>query len=215
MTERELVVVDDVAEEALGIFLVARPRTVLLTGGETPRALYERLAEVEYDWSVVECFFSDERCVPAGDERSNARMAEEALLRRVEAVRWHAIDGAACDADRYERTLRDRLGDDARFDLALYGLGPDGHTASLFPGRPEVEESARWVVRVPDAGWEPFVPRVSLTVPLLSSASLGLFLVSGESKREPLRRLLAAEDIPATRMAPERCVVIADHAAAA
>ncbi len=201
------------AAEALAVFLAARPRTILLTGGGTPRPFYERLAALAgYEWSEVECFFSDERCVPADDERCNARMADVALLRRVPA-RSYPIDGTACDADGYERMLRARFGDAPRFDLAVYGLGPDGHTASLFPGRPEVEERARWAVRVPEAGWEPFVPRVSLTVPALSAAAVGMFLVSGEGKREPLRRLLAGEDIPAARLAPGRLVVIADEAA--
>jgi len=101
-----------------------------------------------------------------------------------------------------------------RFDLAIYGLGQDGHIGSLFPKRPEVEVTDRWVVRVPEAGLEPFVPRVSLTVPALSAAKLGMFLVAGHDKRDPLRRLLAGEDIPASRVAPERLVILADPGAA-
>jgi 6-phosphogluconolactonase len=210
--ERELVVVDDVAQEALGIFLAAAPRTVLLSGGSTPGAFYRRLAGAEYPWEQVEFFFGDERCVPREDERSNARMAEEALLAKVPA-RSYPIDGQRCDADGYERMLRRRFGDSIGFDLAIYGLGPDGHTASLFPGRPEVDVTDRWVVHVPEAGWEPFVPRISLTVPALSAAKLGVFLVAGEEKRAPLRRLLAGEDVPAARLAPERLVIVADRAA--
>src|SRR4029077_19819160 len=113
-----------------------------------------------------------------------------------------------------ERTLRDRFGDDLSFDLAVYGLGPDGHTASLFPGRPEVEVGDRWVVYVPEAGWEPFVPRVSLTVPALSATPVGVMLVAGETKREPLRKLMAGEDVPASRLRPELLVVLADAEAA-
>lgn len=211
----ELRVVDDLAEAALALWREAAPGAALLTGGGTPRPFYEALARLDgYPWERVTCFFSDERCVPADDDRSNAHMAAETLLSRVPASA-HPIDGERCDADGYQRTLEDELGAGPTpwFDFALYGLGPDGHTASLFPGRPEVEVSDRFAVLVPEAGWEPFVPRVSLTVPALSSARLGVFLVSGEEKRDPLARLLAGDDIPATRMRPDRLVVVADHAA--
>ncbi len=213
-TTPELRVVDDVAAAALDLFLEVRPRTIQLSGGSTPKALYERLAGVrDYPWGEVEAFFGDERCVPAGDDRSDAGMAMEALLSRVPA-RTYPIDGAGCDAAGYERTLRHRFGDDLRFDLAVYGLGPDGHTASLFPGRPEVEVTDRWVVHVPEAGWEPFVPRVSLTVPALSATPVGVMLVAGRDKREPLGRLLAGEDIPAARLHPAMLIVLADEPAA-
>jgi 6-phosphogluconolactonase len=211
---REVRVVPDVTEAALRLFLEVDPRTVLLTGGSTPRALYERLAAIDYPWGEVECFLSDERCVPPDDERSNGRTIRDALLAKVPA-RAYLIDGSSCEAEGYERVLRARFGDAIRFDLALYGLGPDGHTASLFPGRPEVEVTDRWVAAVPEAGLEPFVPRVTLTVPALSSAAVGVFLVSGEDKRDALRRLLAGEDLPSARMAPERLLILADPTAAA
>jgi 6-phosphogluconolactonase len=211
--ERQLVVVDDVAEEALGIFLAAAPRTLILSGGNTPETLYKLLSGVEYPWEEVEFFFGDERCVPRRDERSNLRMAEDALLSKV-AGTTYAMDGERCDAEGYERTLRRRFEDAIGFDLAMYGLGPDGHTASLFPGRPEVAVGDRWVVHVPEAGFEPFVPRISLTIPALSAARIGLFLVAGTDKREPLRKLLAGEDLPAARLAPERLMIVADRAAA-
>jgi 6-phosphogluconolactonase len=211
--EPELVVAEDPAAEARRLFLETNPRTVVLSGGSTPEAFYRSLAEVEYPWAEVEMFFGDERCVPSDDERSNLRMARRALLGHVPAT-VYAMDGASCDADGYEHVLRRRFGDELSFDLAIYGLGPDGHTASLFPGRPEVDVTDRWVVRVPEAGLEPFVPRVTMTVPALSSAKVGAFLVQGASKWAMVERLLAGEDIPAARMAPERLVVIADPAAA-
>jgi 6-phosphogluconolactonase len=211
----ELRVVDDVAQAALDVFLDVRPRTIQLSGGSTPMALYERMAEIAgYPWPEVEAFFGDERCVPRQDERSDVGMAMRALLSRVPA-RTYPIDGAGCDADGYEQALRERFGDDLVFDLAIYGLGPDGHTASLFPGRPETEIIDRWVVRVPEAGWEPFVPRVTLTVPALSATPLGIMLVAGDTKQEPLRKLLAGDDIPAARLYPQRLLVLADPAAAA
>lgn len=211
--ERELVVVDDVVEESLRIFLAAAPRTVVLSGGTTPEALYRRLVGEQYPWEAVEFFFGDERCVSPRDKESNVRMSEEALLSKV-AAKAYPMDGERCDAEGYERTLQRRFGDTLDFDLAIYGLGPDGHTASLFPGRPELDVADRWVVHVPEAGFEPFVPRITLTVPALSAARLGLFLIAGADKRRPLRELLAGEKIPAARLAPERLMIVADRAAA-
>ena len=97
-----------------------------------------------------------------------------------------------------------------RLDLAVLGLGQDGHTASLFPGDPALDETERWVVRVE----RPDHPRLTLTLPLLSSALIAMILVTGESKRDALRRLLARDDIPAARVRSNRVVVIADAAAA-
>jgi 6-phosphogluconolactonase len=208
----EFRLVDDLAQAALDLFLDVSPATVLLTGGDTPRRFYERLATIDYPWEDVDVFLSDERCVPASDPRSNFRMIEEAFLSGVEAGRY-PIDGDGCDAGGYEDRLRERFGNRVWFDFALYGMGPDGHTASLYPGRPEVDVIDAWVVEVPQAGWEPFVPRVSLTAPVLSSASLGVFLISGEDKRENLERLLRGEDIPAARMKPKRLVILADRTA--
>ena len=215
----EVRVLDDVealAAAAVELFVESGPRTIVLSGGSTPEAFYRRLAEIEYAWSDSEFFFGDERCVPPFDERSNFRMARDALLDRVPA-RVYPIDGVECDADGYERDLRSRFGGGATlpsFDFAVYGLGPDGHTASLFPGKPAIDEHARWVVRVPEAGLEPFVPRVTMTAPALSAARTGVFLVAGSSKRDAMGRLVAGEEIPASRMRPSRLVVLCDRAAA-
>ena len=206
-------VVDDVVAAAYDLFVEAAPRTVLLTGGGTPKALFERLTGAGLPWEDMEFFLSDERCVPPSDERSNVRMAHETLLDRV-PTKAYDIDGAACDAQGYERALRERFGDAPRFDLALYGMGPDGHTASLFPGHPEVKERQRWVVRIPEAGWTPYVPRVSLTVPVLSAAKVGLYLIEGEDKRGAWWRLTHGDDIPAALMTPDRLIVLVNRAAA-
>jgi len=209
----ELRVVSDVTAAALALFMDLGVRTVVLCGGNTPKHLYESLAATDYQWDEVEFFFGDERCLPQDDPRSDVGMAYRTLVSRVPG-RWYPIDGASCDADGYEQTLRNRFGDHPAFDLAFYGLGSDGHTASLFPGKPEVNETVRWVVRVPEAGLEPFVPRVSMTIPLLSAAAVGVFLVAGEEKKWALAALMAGEDIPAARLAPARLIVLADHAAA-
>jgi 6-phosphogluconolactonase len=213
LDDADVRVVDDVVSAAYDLFLERAPRRVLLTGGSTPKLLFERLAGAELPWEEMEFFLSDERCVPRSDQRSNVRMAHEALLDHVPA-RAYDIDGGSCDADGYERVLRERFGDSPRFDLALYGMGPDGHTASLFPGHPEVRERERWVVRVPEAGWTPYVPRVSLTVPVLSAAKLGLYLIEGEDKRGAWWRLSHGDDIPAAAMTPEQLIVLVDPAAA-
>src|SRR2546427_644686 len=105
-------------------------------------------------------------------------------------------------------------GDRPEFDLVIHGLGPDGHTASLFPGKPGVEVIDRWVVAVPEPGLSPWVPRVSLTIPALSAARLGVFLVSGAEKNEALTRLLDGDDIPAARARADRLMLLADRAAA-
>ena len=209
----ELRIVDDVAEEAVGIFRRVEPRTVVLSGGATPEAFYRQLARVDYPWEEVEFFFGDERCVPEDHPESNQMMVRDALLSRVAAVSY-PMDGAGCAAQGYEEVLGRRFPRGPSFDLAVYGLGPDGHTASLFPGRPELWIVDRLVVHVPEAGLAPWVPRITMTIPALSAAEMGMFLVAGREKREALRRLLAGDDIPAARLAPRRLLVVSDRAAA-
>jgi 6-phosphogluconolactonase len=188
---------------------------VCLTGGSSPARLYQLLATEPYrgalPWDRIHWFWGDDRFVPQSDSRSNAAMARRLLLDRVPAPpgNVHAIptDAASPDeaARRYETELRafygaDRL--DAKrplFDVVLMGVGDDGHTASLFPGRAELDETARWVVGVPEAGLAPFVPRVTLTFPALASTREMLFLVSGRGKRDVLNRLRSGADLPAAR----------------
>lgn len=211
MPKRELLVASDIAVAATELFLRQRPRTLILAGGRTPRELYRRLASLEYDWHRVDVFFGDERCVPPDHPDSNFRMASETLLAHVPA-RVHRMRGEDCDAAGYERELRAVFGAGLPiFDLAFLGMGADGHTASLFPGDSALEESQRLVVRVA----RPDHARLTLTLPVLSASRLAVFLVSGEDKREALRRVLADEDLPAARVAARRVVIIADGAAAA
>jgi 6-phosphogluconolactonase len=140
-------------------------------------------------------------------------MGFRTLLDHVPA-RAHPIDGESCDAEGYERQLREVLGERPELDLVFLGLGPDGHVASLFPGHPALEERSRWVVRVPKPGLPPFHPRVTMTLPVLSAARAAVFLVDGESKRDALARLMGDEDIPAARVAARRVLVLADPDAA-
>lgn len=206
----ELVVVDDIANAAAECFVALRPRTVALAGGTTPRPLYERLATRSFPWADTDIFFGDERCVRPEHEASNFRMANETLLAKVPA-RVHRMPGETCDAAAYEDELSKVFGAALpQFDLVLLGLGEDGHTASLFPGDPALDVTDRWVVRVE----RPDHARLTLTLPVLSAAKAGMFLVSGASKRAALRSLLAAADIPAGRVKADRVLIFADEAAA-
>ena len=166
----EILVFDDegAAAAACADRLVEAARAgleIALTGGSTPRRAYELAALREQDWSDAGAWWGDERCVPPDDDRSNYGMAREALLDRVsQPPRVHRIRGELDPAEaaaEYERELGE-----TELDLVLLGLGPDGHVASLFPGAPTLEERERRVVAA-EAGHEPFVPRVTLTLPVL------------------------------------------------
>jgi 6-phosphogluconolactonase len=203
----ELIVAGDIATEGVALFLELGPRTVSLAGGSTPRPLYERLAETPYPWDEIDVFFGDERCVPADDPDSDFKMANDALLSKV-AARVHPMVG--CDPDGYERELRAVFGDGLpRFDLMMLGVGPDGHTASLFPGDPALDVTDRPVVLVD----RPDHRRMTLTLPVLSASKVAVFLISGQDKRAVLAKMLAGADIPAARVKAGRTVILADRAA--
>jgi 6-phosphogluconolactonase len=191
-------VLDDPAS-AVAELLAAASGHVVLTGGSSPRRAYELSANG--DWSGKTVWFGDERRVPPDHEWSNYRMADEALLSKLdprpEVLRME-------DADAYEALVRDRLGDEPRWDLLLLGLGPDSHTASLFPGKPEVDVTDRLVVGVPEAGMEPQVPRISLTIPAINAARHIVFLVTGESKRDAVRRAFGDDPDPTSPAAHVR-----------
>jgi 6-phosphogluconolactonase len=188
---------------------------VCLTGGSSPLGLYRLLAEdplrSEVPWTRVHWFMGDDRFVPESDPLSNMGAARRAFLARVAAPpqNVHPIPTAANDpadaAHRYEDELKQFYGADRLdlsrpvFDIVLMGLGPDGHTASLFPHSPALEEKQHWVVGVPKAGMEPFVPRVTLTFPALASTREMLFLVDSADKRQTVARVFAGEDLPAHR----------------
>jgi 6-phosphogluconolactonase len=164
--------------------------SIVLTGGSTPRRAYELAAGLEPDWSRVELWWGDERCVPPDDERSNYRLARESLLEQLGAppADVHRIRGelgATAAAEEYDRAL-----EGVRLDLVLLGLGSDGHAASLFPNAPTLDERERRAVAA-EAGLEPFVDRVTLTVPELSSAMRIVWLVTGTAKAQAVRRAFA------------------------
>ena len=222
MPEIDVVVVDgpeQAASEAAGLLVEAARRGdwIFLAGGSTPRRAYELAAELEPEWSRASVWWGDERCVPPNDERSNFRLAREALLDRVagrpEVHRLEGELGGEKAAAKYERELADGMR-----GLVVLGLGPDGHTASLFPNAPTLFETERLVVPA-EPGLEPFVERVTLTVPALAAADEIVFLVVGEDKADAVSRAFTGDPDPSTpgslvRSRRGRTLAILDRAAA-
>ena len=221
-TRPKIIIVDDVQAlaETAARRLIERASqndraAVCLTGGSSPQGVYRLLGELpwrsEVPWQRLHWFVGDDRLVPQSDPLSNMGVARRLFLDRVGAPRQN-IHPMATDtndpegaARRYEDDLKafygaDRL-DPARplFDLVLMGLGGDGHTASLFPNSPALEETERWVLGIAKAGMEPYVPRVTLTFPALASTREMLFLVDNADKRAILGRVLSGQDLPAHR----------------
>jgi 6-phosphogluconolactonase len=173
-----------------------RPLTVALSGGSTPKLLYETLAGAPFGeripWRQVELFFGDERSVPPEHADSNYGMVKRALLDRV-PVRAHRMAADAGEADAYERLIRERVALDRGlpvFDVVLLGIGKDGHTASLFPGTKALEEKSRWVVMndVPQMN----TSRMTLTFPVINNARHVWVLATGADKREIVSACLGA-----------------------
>ncbi len=238
--ERRVLVFDDAAAlgEAAALEVVRTTRnavarrgvsTLVLAGGSTPRRLYEHLAEEPYreqvDWTRVELFWGDERCVFPGHPKSNYRMAEEALLSKipgggtVHRILGELEPGRA--AALYEQEIRSVTGEQVpRFDLILLGLGPDGHTASLFPDTPDLLEERRLAV----ATISPQSPhdRITITLRVINAARKVMFLVKGQDKASILARVIADDSgtraacLPAALVRPPRGRVLwlVDRAAA-
>jgi 6-phosphogluconolactonase len=223
----DLRVVDDPAQG--GAELLAQAASagghIALSGGSTPREAYEIAAQMTVDWAGATLWFGDDRCVPPDHELSNYRMAKETLLDRVDpGPEVHRIKGELGPreaADEYELALRDAFdGHTPKLDLALMGLGPDLHTASLFPGKPALRERERLAVGVEEAGMEPYVGRVTLTLPVFNAAKEVVFLVTGADKADAVAGAFGGEpreEAPASLVTPEsgRLVLLCDAGAAA
>ena len=239
MSTSEFIVLPDAAAvaEATADRFVAAARAaidergvlrVALSGGSTPKAVYPLLVReprVErVDWSRVEWFWGDDRSVPPDDPESNFGVANDLLLSKLPGVRpdrVHRMPSDASDLDEaaraYEATLRrvfdPRDGQPPAFDLIWLGMGPDGHTASLFPGSEGLGVDDRWVI----PNWAPALEtwRMTLTFPVLHAARLVLFVAAGRDKEPALRQVRAGEgDLPAGRVHAERVVWLVDEAAA-
>jgi len=216
----ELVVVDDVPGEFAARVIeafVTRPGesfALALSGGDTARECYERLANdgaQRIDWWAVDVYWGDERCVPSDSPDSNQRLVREALLERVGAA--NAVYPMRCEEgpDPYQL----RVGEVGRFDVTHLGLGPDGHTASLFPGSPALDaDPGRLVSLNTDPNARNPHPRMTLTLSGIARSRLVLFTVAGESKREALQAVVDGADVPAARVDAERVVWLVDRAAA-
>jgi 6-phosphogluconolactonase len=203
---------------------------IVLAGGSTPKAAYEEFVTavqtVGLDLTRTTFWLGDERCVAPDDDRSNYKMIRESLLEPLAETtqpdmrRIKGELGPDEAADEYERQLL--TAGPPVFDLVLLGIGPDGHTASLFPGQRSLDVRGRRVVAVPEAGLEPFVPRVTLTLPALTASRRIVVLAAGESKAEALDEAFGRDaepdrNVPASLLAPDakQITVLADHAAAA
>ena len=223
-------VLDDPAQACAEILCEAADAGghIALTGGSTPGAAYRAAAEMGADWSGATLWWGDERCVPPNDELSNYRLAREALIDRLpesgrpDVHRMPGERGPHGGAEDYERDLRDTLGEQMpRLDLVLLGLGSDAHVASLFPGRPTLRERDRLVVGEDEAGLDPFVPRVTMTLPMLSDGRRIVFLVTGEGKADAVERAFGrdepSEGVPASLVRPKDgdLILLLDEAAAA
>jgi 6-phosphogluconolactonase len=208
-----------------------------LAGGSTPRRAYELLAGLLEEWSAVELWYGDERCVGPEDPDSNHQLVAESLLAHVTGTppREHRIAGELgpeAAARAYAALLRERVapategegeagGTSAEdglpvLDLALLGIGEDGHTASLFPGHPEVQDAGGTLCLPVHDAPKPPPERVTLSLPVLRTARRSLLLVAGASKAPALAAALAGPDphVPASLLASERLLVVADAAAA-
>lgn len=223
---RNMIVVADAAalaaqaaERLLGRLANGGQRpAICLAGGSSPMRLYELLASDGYrariPWDRVHWFIGDDRFVPIEDPLNNMGIARRLFLDAcAPAENIHAIPTSSSSPDTaarlYEDELRKFYGDDVLhkerplFDLVLMGVGPDGHTASIFPKSAALDERERWVTGVDRANVAPFVPRVTLTLPTLASCREMLFLVGGVDKHAILSRIMAGEDLPAGRAASQ------------
>jgi 6-phosphogluconolactonase len=196
----------------------ARGGSIVLTGGSSVGEAYERAAALQPDWGRVTLWWGDDRCVPPDDERSNFRLAKETLLDRLETPprEVHRIRGELPPAEAADEL--DAALEGVELDLLLLGLGSDGHMASLFPGSPQLAVLDRRATSGPP-GLEPFVDRVTMTLPEIQSARRIIFLVLGEDKADAVSRAFAGEptpDVPASlaRLAPIDVQVFLDEAAA-
>ena len=230
----EIQVADDPAQvcaDALSV-AAATGEHVVLTGGSSPKHAYElAAAQHSESWKGARLWFSDDRCVAPDDERSNFKMVKESLLEPLErggagvefCRRILGERGYVDAALEYERELEHVGGGPGaiRFELVLLGIGPDGHICSMFPGQESLSERSRFAVGVPEAGLEPFVPRVTLTFAALSHAKRVLVMATGESKADAIAAAFADDaprstDVPASLLIEhvEDIVVLLDEAAA-
>jgi 6-phosphogluconolactonase len=208
----EIRVVANVPQAFAALVVDIAPSSIALSGGGTARACYELLADAAVDWSEVSVLFGDERWVPVGDPDSNEGMARQVILDTVKPRAIHSLRDAGdtidAAASAYDALLRE-MGPVA---LVHLGLGPDGHTASLFPGSPALAERERLVVPNPGDATHAH-DRLTFTYPAIEQSQLVVFTVDGEDKREAFARVRAGDDVPATHVSAPRVIWLVDAAA--
>ena len=192
---------------------------IAMAGGSTPQRAYELLAQMQGTWAHVHLWLGDERCVPADHEDANQRMVAESLLQRVrssESPHLHPVRGELGPEDAawlYANEIVRAMGERPVFDLVLLGLGPDGHTASLFPGHPAAQAVEAPVIGVRGAP-KPPPERITLTLPVLGHARFTMLLATGEAKREALAGVRAGDErLPPARLGDALDEIVCDQAA--
>jgi 6-phosphogluconolactonase len=218
VTDVDIRILDDPAAAAAELLADAARdgARIALSGGSTVGPALERAAALAPDWSRAAVYWGDERAVPPDDERANYALARAALLDHLSVAPHvvHRIEGergADAAADAYDELLRD-----VELDLALNGIGGDGHTASLFPNSPALDVTDRRAVAA-EARLEPFVPRITLTLPVFAATATLVYLVAGEGKADAVRRAFAEPPSPATPASLARgrsTIALLDRAAA-
>lgn len=208
----EIRVVDDVPQAFAALVVEEAPPSLALSGGDTARECYERLAAYPFNWGCVAVLLGDERWVPVDDPDSNEGTARRVLLDQVQPQAIHSMRNAADTwegaASAYDALLRE-LGP---VGLVHLGLGPDGHTASLFPGSPALHETERLVTTNPADATHPH-DRLTFTFPAIAQAELVVFAVVGADKHDAFARVRAGDDLPAARITARRVVWLVDPAA--
>jgi 6-phosphogluconolactonase len=216
-----LIVVDDLPGEFAWRVIAAyqsRPNELFsfaLSGGDTARRCYQRLAAEStdaVDWLSVNIYWGDERCVPPDDPESNQLLGRQSLLEQVGAA--NAVYPMVCDEgpDAYQL----RLGEIGKLDVIHLGLGPDGHTASLFPESAALNaDPGQLVARNEDPSGRNRFPRMTLTFSGIARSRLAVFTVAGESKRQALKAIMDGADLPAARVVADEVVWLVDREAAA
>ena len=208
----EVRVVDHVPPAFAELVAATAPRSIALSGGDTARKCYELLATAAaVDWPRVAVFFGDERWVPVHDPDSNEGMARVTFLDEVEPAVVHSMRGAGPTIEEAAAAYDALVGDAPPIDLVHLGLGPDGHTASIFPGSTTLDETERLVVAAGDAA-HPHA-RLTFTFPAIERARLVVFTVEGGDKREALERV-GSGDVPAARVRAGQVIWLVDRAAA-
>lgn len=208
----ELRVVADVPAAFVALITEESPRSIALSGGGTAQRCYTALAEQPPDWNGVSVYYGDERWVPLDDPDSNAGMVHRTLAGPIGAATEHPMFDGSLTIDEGAVSYGRLLADSGPVDLVHLGMGPDGHTCSLFPGSPQLDEHHHRVVVAGDDA-HPH-PRLTVTYPWLDTARLVVFTVAGEEKRDALSRVRAGEQLPAARVRAHRVVWLADSAAA-